>query len=128
MRTAAQVGAALQQRANARAPWEPLGFFSKKLDATQQRYSAYNRELLDCVQGIRYFCFMLEGRWFTLYTDHKPLTHTLAQAADPSWTAQQSRHLSYVAEFTSKIGHMAGPANLGTHIDSLLLYFVKILI
>jgi cleavage and polyadenylation specificity factor subunit 1 len=86
--SAEHVGAALQQRTSPAAPWEPLGFFSKKLDPAQVRYSAYDRELLACVQGIRHFRFMLEGRRFTLYTDHKPLTFALAKAAKP-WTARQ---------------------------------------
>ena len=38
--SAAHIGAALQQRESATAAWQPLSFFSKKLDATQQRYSA----------------------------------------------------------------------------------------
>ena len=97
--SAEHVGMALQQRATPAAPWEPLGFFSRKLDSAQVRYSAYNRELLACVQGIQHFCFMLEGRRFTLYTDHKPLTYALSKVAEP-WTLRQCRHLSYVAEFT----------------------------
>ena len=109
--SANHVGAALQQRAGPSAPWEPLGFFSKKLDAAQVRYSAYDRELLACVQGIRHFRFMLEGRRFTLYTDHKPLTFALSKAAEP-WTARQCRHLSYVAEFTGDIRHIAGQDNV----------------
>jgi RNase H-like domain found in reverse transcriptase len=44
--SADHVGAALQQRAAGAAAWQPLRFFSKKLDVTQQRYSAYDRELL----------------------------------------------------------------------------------
>ena len=109
--SAAHIGAALQQRESATAAWQPLGFFSKKLDATQQRYSAYDRELLACVQGIRHFRFMLEGRPFTLYTDHKPLTFALSKAAE-AWTARQSRHLSYVAEFTNDIRHISGADNI----------------
>ncbi len=54
--------------------WQPLGFFSRKLDSTQVKYSAFDRELLACFQAICHFPFMLEGRRFTLYTDHKPLT------------------------------------------------------
>ena len=38
--SAEHVGAALQQRTAPTAPWEPLGFFSRKLDAAQVRYSA----------------------------------------------------------------------------------------
>jgi len=109
--SADHVGAALQQRTGPAAGWQPLGFFSKKLDQTQQRYSAYDRELLACVLGIRHFRFMLEGRPFTLYTDHKPLTHALAKAVEP-WTARQSRHLSYLAEFTSDIRHISGVDNV----------------
>jgi cleavage and polyadenylation specificity factor subunit 1 len=109
--SADHVGAALQQRASPAAAWQPLGFFSKKLDPAQTRYSAYDRELLACVLGIRHFRYMLEGRRFTLYTDHKPLTYALSKAAE-AWTARQSRHLSYVAEFTSDIRHVAGLDNI----------------
>jgi transposase InsO family protein len=109
--SAEHVGASLQQRAGQAAAWEPLGFFSKKLDPAQTRYSAYDRELLACVSGIRHFRFMLEGRRFTLYTDHKPLTFALSKVAEP-WTARQSRHLSYIAEFTSDIRHIAGLDNV----------------
>ena len=109
--SANHVGAALQQRDGPTAAWQPLGFFSKKLNPAQQRYSAYDRELLACVLGIRHFRFMVEGRRFTLYTDHRPLTFALSKAAE-AWTARQSRHLSYVAEFTSDIRHIAGEENI----------------
>ncbi|CAB0044246.1 unnamed protein product [Trichogramma brassicae] len=39
------IGAALEQQ-DADGIWQPLGFFSKKLDSTQRRYSTYDRELL----------------------------------------------------------------------------------
>jgi hypothetical protein len=109
--SAEYVGAALQQRAAPATPWGPLGFFSKKLDPAQVRYSAYNRELLACVLGIRHLRFMLVGRRFTLYTDHKPLTFALSKAAEP-WTPRQCCHLRYVAEFTGDIRHIAGQDNV----------------
>jgi hypothetical protein len=56
------IGAALQQPAHPVAPWRPLGFFSRKLDAAQVKYSAFDRELLACVTGFRQFRHMLEGR------------------------------------------------------------------
>ena len=61
------------------------------------------------MQGIRHFRFMLEGRRFTLYTDHKPLTFALSRLP---WTARQCRHFSYVAEFTGDIRHIAGQDNV----------------
>jgi hypothetical protein len=54
---------------------------------------------------------MLEGRRFTVYTDHKPLTHALHRTSDP-WTARQCRQLAYIAEFTSDIQHVAGRDNV----------------
>jgi hypothetical protein len=89
----------------------PLGFFSNKLETAQQKYSAFDRELFACYAGIRHFRYMLGGRRFAIFTDHKPLTYALARVSDP-WTARQSRQLSYVAEYTSDIRHIAGAANV----------------
>jgi hypothetical protein len=75
--SADHVGAALQQRPAAAAEWQPLGFFSKKLHPAQAKYSAFDRELYACFTGIRHFRCMLEGRKFTIYTDHKLLMYAL---------------------------------------------------
>ena len=37
------VGACLQQQRGIRKDWQPLGFFSKKLDPAQEKYSAFDR-------------------------------------------------------------------------------------
>ncbi len=58
------MGAALQQRLSPRAAWQPLGFYSKRFDPAQVRYSAFDRELPACCSGIRHFRWMLEGRGF----------------------------------------------------------------
>ena len=109
--SAEHIGAALQQRSHPAAPWRPLGFFSKKLDKTQVRYSAFDRELLACVSGFRHFRHMLEGRSFSILTDHKPLTYALSRSSEP-WSARQARQLSYLAEHTSDIRHIAGVDNV----------------
>jgi hypothetical protein len=44
--SASHVGACLQQRRPGGAAWEPLGFFSRKLEPAQVKYSAFDRELL----------------------------------------------------------------------------------
>ncbi len=109
--SADHVGAALQQRRSAAADWQPLAFFCKKLEPAQMRYSAFDRELFACVAGICHFRYMLEGRPFTIYTDHKPLTFALGKVSEP-WTAMQSRQLSYVAELTTDIRHIPGSENI----------------
>ena len=101
------VGAVLQQLAPGRG-WWPLAFFSQKLSPAQSRYSAFDRELLAAVSGIRHFRFQLEGRLFHLLTDHKPLTFALRRLSD-LWTARQHRHLAYTGEYTSDVRHLAGP-------------------
>jgi hypothetical protein len=75
------------------------------------RYSAFDRELFACVAGIRHFRYMLEGRPFTIYTDHKPLTFALGKVLEP-WTAMQSRKLSYVTKFTTDIRHILCSENI----------------
>ncbi len=54
---------------------------------------------------------MLEGRRFTLYTDHKPLTTAVRRLTEP-WTAKQCRQLAYITEFTSDIQYIAGSDNV----------------
>ena len=102
------IGAVLQQKTFGRL--SPLAFFSRKLSLTEEKYSAFDRELLAAYSSIRYFCFLLEGRSFTLFTDHKPLTHALFRTSPP-WSACQQRHLAFISEFTSTIVHVPGADN-----------------
>jgi hypothetical protein len=103
------VGAVLQQESE-KGP-QPLAFFSKKLNSTQQRYSTFDRELLACYEAVRHFRWLLEGRRFFILSDHKPLSFALSKAAD-AWSARQQRQLSYVAEYTSDIRHVPGKDNV----------------
>lgn len=103
------IGAVIQQNVN--GEWQPLGFFSKRLDATQQRYSTYDRELLAAYSAIKYFRHVIEGRQFTLFTDHKPLIYALSQNPDKA-SPRQFRHLDFISQFTSDIQHIAGKDNV----------------
>ena len=53
------LGAVLQQLVN--NFWEPLAFFSRKLQPSEKKYSAFDRELLAVYLGIRHFRHFLEG-------------------------------------------------------------------
>ena len=63
--------------------WQPLAFFSRQLRTPEQKYSTFDRELLGIHLAVRHFRFMLEGRQFVIYTDHKPLVHAMAKSTDP---------------------------------------------
>ncbi|KAK4472197.1 hypothetical protein MN116_000501 [Schistosoma mekongi] len=65
------VGAVLPHFINGQ--WEPLSFFSKRLNTSQTRYSTFGRELLAVYLAVKHFRHMLEGFAFTIFTDHKPL-------------------------------------------------------
>ena len=102
------IGAQLEQRKG--RSWVPLAFFSRKLSDSERKYSAFDRELLASYSAIKHFRHFLEGRSFTLYTDHKPLTSALRSQTDRS--QRQTRHLSFIAEFTSNILHIKGKFNV----------------
>lgn len=90
--------------------WAPLSFFSAKLALLQQRYSTFDWELLAASPLSDIFCFFLEGRQFTLFTDHKALLAALYRVS-LAWTARQQWQLAYLAEFASEICHTLGVNN-----------------
>ena len=101
------MGGVLEQKVNGK--FRPISFFSKKLSPAERKYSAFDRELLGMVRAIEHFRNFVEGRAFTIYTDHKPLTTVLASQAERS--PRQTRHLSFISEFTSDIRHVKGSEN-----------------
>ena len=54
---------------------QPVAFDSRKLSDTKARYSAYERELLGVVYAIGKWRHYVEGRHFTVRTDHSSLRH-----------------------------------------------------
>ncbi|XP_059098445.1 uncharacterized protein LOC131892638 [Tigriopus californicus] len=103
------MGAELAQRGTDRQ-WRPLVFFSKGLTAAEQKYLAFDRELLAVFSSIKHFRHYIEGRPFTVYTDHRPLCTALTSGAERS--PRQTRHLEFIAEFTSDIRHVSGVDNV----------------
>ena len=102
------VGGALQQFVDGQ--WNPISFFSKKLQPAETRYSAFGRELLAAYLAIRHFRHFLEGREFFVLTDHKPLTYAFAAASD-KYSPREIRHLDYVAQYTTDFRHIKGTEN-----------------
>ncbi len=56
---------------------------SAQLDIAQVNDSALDRELYAVVAVIRHFGYMLEGRSFVIFTNHKPLVGVLSRCSDP---------------------------------------------
>lgn len=102
------IGAVLQQHFN--GEWQPLAFYSKKMSPTQQKYSAYDRELLAVYESIKHFRHMLEGRHFTVFTDHKPLVFAFTQK-DQKGSPRQINQLYFISQFTTAVEHISGQDN-----------------
>ena len=102
------MGAVIEQRGP--KGWEPLAFFSKKFSDTQQNYCPYDRELEAAHKAIRHFKYMVEGRPFTLYTDHQSLVPSIHKKTDAP-TSRQMNQLSEIAEYTTDIRYLEGKSN-----------------
>lgn len=119
------VGAVLEQQVA--GEWHPLGFFSKKLSTAEAKYSTYDRELLAIFKAIRYFQHFVEGRFFVVRTDHKPITFAFAQKSDKA-SPRQCRQLEYISQFTTAIVHIKGDMNVVAdalsrvqHVDAITM-------
>ena len=102
------IGAVIEQRGP--DGWEPLAFFSAKLLPNQRLWPPYDRELLAAFRAIHHFRHMVEGRSFTLYTDHQSLVPSLHKKSEPQ-TVRQTYQLSGIAEYTTDIRYLEGKAN-----------------
>nr|VZI42778.1 unnamed protein product [Spirometra erinaceieuropaei] len=102
------VGAVLHQQVNNQL--QPLAFFSQKLQPAQTHYSTFSRELLAIYLAIRHFRHLLEGRDFSVHTDHKPLTYALKAKPD-RYSPREVRHLDYILQFTADIRYVLGSDN-----------------
>lgn len=102
------IGAVLQQGEGDEA--EPLGYFSRALNKAQSSYSTYDRELLAIFEAVKYFRPLLEGREFTILTDHKPLIHSMHQNTS-SISPRRIRQLNFIAQFSTNIQYKPGREN-----------------
>ena len=102
------VGAVLQQKIDQH--WQPITYFSKKLQPADQKYSTFDHELLSIYLAIKHFHHFVEGRTFHILTDHKPLTYPLPSVSDRH-SPRQIRHLGFISQFTTDICYIKGSYN-----------------
>ncbi|KAL1138342.1 hypothetical protein AAG570_008406 [Ranatra chinensis] len=71
----------------------------------------HDRELLALYLAVKHFQPLLEGRLFTIRTDHKPLIHGFKQKSNGTepWRIRQ---LNYISQFTTKISHISSSDNV----------------
>ncbi|BHF81968.1 hypothetical protein SprV_0802510400 [Sparganum proliferum] len=76
----------------------------------ETRYSTFGCELLAIYLAVKHFRHLLEGRDFTVFTDHKPLTFALRSHSD-KYNPREIAHLDYISQFTTDIRHIDGTKN-----------------
>ena len=103
------IGGVLQQHDG--KGWKPLSFFSRRLSEAEAKYSTFGRELLATYSSIKHFRHALEGYQFTIFTDHKPLIFAIRNYGDKH-PPRETRHLSYILQFSSDVQHIAGADNV----------------
>ncbi len=100
--SADHIGGALQQRRRPADPWQPLGFFSRKLDNTQDKYSASTGSCWPASRpsAISGLCWKVGGSRCTQTTSRSPPPFTGRLSRGPpssaaSWhTSPSSRAIS----------------------------------
>ena len=103
------LGGTMEQRGP--SGWEPLAYYSAKLEPHQTLWPPYDRELLAAFRSVRHFKYMVEGRNFTLYSDHQSLVPSMSKKTDPQ-TARQIYQLACISEYTTDIRYVEGKANI----------------
>lgn len=87
------IGDILEPRING---WSQLfASFSRQLRPPENKYNAFDREMLAIYLDVCHFCNFLEDRTFTMFIDQNPLTFTMSKISEP-WSIRQQLKLSAV--------------------------------
>lgn len=84
-----------------------MAYFCKKIDKTQIKYRAYDRELLAIYMVVKHFRHVIDGCHFTILTEHKPLVFIFRQSSGKA-SSRQLRHLDFIAQFSTDIIYITG--------------------
>ncbi len=95
----------------------PIGYFSKKLNLCEIRYSATDKEALAVVLTCRNFHHYLWGTHFTVITDHQPLTSIFKRKTK---SPRMNRWILEMREYNYDIQYVKGKDNLvADHLSRL---------
>lgn len=87
---------------------QPIAYASKKLNPTEMRYSAYERELLGIVWALGQWRQYLEHQKFVVQTDHSSLRYLPDQ---PAVNRRIWKWASILQAYKMEIKHIPGPKN-----------------
>ena len=101
------VGAALMQLVG--KDLKPIGYYSKKLNATEKKYPVTDREAMGVVHACRFFHHYLWLKRFKVVTDHEPLTHVFKERTS---CPRMSRYIIDLRGYNYKVKYVQGRKNV----------------
>ena len=101
------LGASLEH--HSKEGWVVIAYASRFLKSLEEKYSVNELELLGVVWAIEHFKYYLNGKHFTVITDHHALINA-SNASERSKTSQSrlTRWMDRLIPFHFDIKHMAG--------------------
>ena len=93
----------------------PLAFESKKLSAAERNYPAQERELLAILHALRTWRCFIDGRHYTVFSDHHPLKYFRSKTKP---TPRLTRWIAEIELYDPDIQYKPGRDN---HIPDVLL-------
>ncbi|KAG2212446.1 hypothetical protein INT45_003620, partial [Circinella minor] len=107
------VGAVLLQQGDD-SQMHPLAFESKKLSAAERNYPAQERELLAILHALRTWRCFIDGRRYTVFSDHHPLKYFQSKTKP---TPRLTRWIAEIELYDPDIQYKPGREN---HVPDLL--------
>jgi hypothetical protein len=107
------VGAVLSQwqqdSTTGRRQQRVIGFFSRKLTATECKYATYDRELMAIRDALQSWRFFVQGKHVDIFTDHRALERILKQR---TLSSRQFNTLMDLNHFDYDIRYIPGAKNV----------------
>jgi len=85
-----------------------IAYESRKLKEHEQKYSAYNLELVAVIHALKMWRHYLMGRKILLLIDHHSLTNYFSQ---PTLNSMQAQWVDFLGGFDFEIKHLKGKEN-----------------
>ena len=88
---------------------QPVAFTSRKMNPHERNYATHEKETLAIMHALKKWRVYLEGRHFTVYTDHATLRHFTDQ---PDLTRRQARWTEKMQDYDFEIKYLPGKLNI----------------
>src|SRR3954462_4413005 len=88
---------------------QPVAFISRKMNPAERNYAAHEKEMLAIIHVLKKWQVYLEGRPFTILTDHATLCHFPKQ---PHLSSYQARWYDTLQSYEATIKSLPGKLNV----------------